>query len=314
MFRILSLSYPFILIALTLLVACNRSPEVGPAQLPSDYDTELAAFFANRHESLTKPNGWMRIAGMYWLNEGVNSFGSDSANNVVFPKDKISLNAGEFRVERDSVWMMPFPYDQFYVDQITLEQETLLYPTDPELRVQSGDLEWYIIKRGNLLGIRLYNADNSLVDGFEGFPRYPTNTDLYVKAELISQGVPDSIKIANILGQEEMTPSPGVLRFQIDGAEYRLSTLEGGDRMFVIVGDLTNQDETYQAGRYLYVDMPPEGSTVTTIDFNKMYNPPCAYSAFTTCQLPPVHNRLDVKIEAGELRPQPQYRPEVVYY
>jgi uncharacterized protein (DUF1684 family) len=84
--------------------------------------------------------------------------------------------------------------------------------------------------------------------------------------------------------------------------------------MFIIAGDLTNQDESYQAGRYLYVDMPPGGESVTTIDFNKMYNPPCAYSAFTTCQLPPVENRLDVRIEAGEKRPQPEYRPEVVYY
>jgi len=106
----------------------------------------------------------------------------------------------------------------------------------------------------------------------------------------------------------------GVLRFLIDGEEDRIITLVGGERMFIIVGDLTNQDETYQAGRYLYVDIPAEGEVITTIDFNKMYNPLCAYSAFTTCQLPPKENRLDVRIEAGDLRPQPEYGPEVIYY
>lgn len=296
------------------IVACSSQPELGLAPIPENYTVELDLFYSDRHESLTKANGWMRIAGMYWLDEGVNTFGSDTTNNVVFPAGKIAMNAGTYRVERDSVWMTPSPDDQFYADQITLEQETLLYPTDPELRVQSGDLEWYIIKRGNLMGIRLYNADNPLVDGFEGFPRYETDANYYVQAELITEGVPDSIKIANILGQEEMTPSRGVLRFKLGEMEYRLTSLVGGERMFIIVGDLTNQDETYQAGRYLYVDMPKEGGKTTVIDFNKMYNPPCAYSAFTTCQLPPVENRLDVRIEAGEMRPQPEYRPEVIYY
>jgi uncharacterized protein (DUF1684 family) len=310
----MSKSVLLFLIVSVFWISCGTKQELGVAPLPSNYENELATFYSDRHESLTKPNGWMRIGGMYWLNEGVNSFGSDSSNSVVFPAGKISSVAGEFRVERDSVWMTPSSETQVYVDQITVEQEILLFPTEPELRAVSGDLEWYIIKRGDLMGIRMYNADNPLVDGFEGFPRYATDQNYYVKAELITEGVPDSIKIANILGQEEMTPSRGVLRFMIDGEEYRLTTLVGGERMFIIAGDLTNQDESYQAGRYLYVDMPPGGESVTTIDFNKMYNPPCAYSAFTTCQLPPVENRLDVRIEAGEKRPQPEYRPEVVYY
>lgn len=305
--------HPAILVSI-LLISCSSEPKLGITPLPDDYESELASFYADRHESLTKPNGWMRISGMFWLDEGVNTFGSDSTNDVVFPNGKISLNAGEFRVQNDSVWMTPSPFDQFYADQTTVEQETLLYPTEPELRVTSGDLEWYIIKRGDLIGIRLYNADNPLIDGFKGFPRYETSEKYHVLAELVTEGAPDSIKIANILGQEEMTPSRGILRFMLGEIEYRLITLVGGARMFIIVGDLTNQDETYQAGRYLYVDMPNEGETVTTIDFNKMYNPPCAYSAFTTCQLPPVENRLDVRIEAGEKRPQPEYRPEVVYY
>lgn len=313
MIRCLYSILPSILVGLFLL-SCSSDPELGTAPLPVDYDSELANFYADRHESLTKSNGWMRIAGMYWLDEGINTFGSDSTRDIVFPSGKISPNAGVFRVKGDSVWIVPSPNGQFYTDQVTLEQEVLMFPTDPELRVQSGDLEWYIIKRGDLLGIRLYNADNPLVDGFEGFPRYETNAEFHIKAELITEGVPDSIKIANILGQEEMTPSRGVLRFMLESQEYRLITLVGGERMFIIVGDLTNQDETYQAGRYLYVDMPKEGENMTTIDFNKTYNPPCSYSAFTTCQLPPIENRLNVRIEAGELRPQPEYRPEVVYY
>jgi uncharacterized protein len=307
-------TYFAILFILVSIIGCSRQPKLGPATIPIDYVDELAAFYSDRHESLTKSNGWMRIAGMYWLDTGINTFGSDSSNNVVFPIGKIAFKAGEFRVERDSVWMTPTPSMQVYVNQITIEHEVLLFPTDPELRAVAGDLEWYIIKRAELLGIRLYNADNELVDQFEGFPRYPTRTEYYVEAELITEGVPDSVKITNILGQEDLIASPGVLRFMVGGNEYRLTTTVGGERMFVLVGDMTNQDETYQAGRYLYVDMPSQGEKVTTIDFNKLYNPPCAYSAYTTCQLPPSENRLKVRLEAGELRPQPEYRPEVIYY
>lgn len=302
-----------VVVVMLLAFSCSSEPELGNAPFPSDYEDHLASFYSERHESLTKPNGWMRIAGMYWLDEGINTFGSDSSNSVIFPTGKIVPLAGVFRVESDSVWMTPAPELQVYADQISVEEEILLYPTDPELRAIAGDLEWYIIKRGDLLGIRLYNADNPVVDTFQGFPRFEIGADFHVKAELITSGVPDSIKIANILGQEAMTASPGVLRFKLHGEEYKLTTLEGGERMFVIVGDMTNQDDTYQAGRYLYVDMPPPGEVVTVIDFNKLYNPPCAYSAFTTCQLPPIENRLKVRIEAGEKRPQPEYRPEVVY-
>jgi len=105
------------------------------------------------------------------------------------------------------------------------------------------------------------------------------------------------------LGQLIDTPTPGSIEFMKDGKVYTLDVLEGTDQMFIIVGDFTNQSETYQAGRYIYVDYPVEGSEYTIIDFNKIYNPPCSYSLFTTCQLPPIQNRLELSIKAGEKRP-----------
>lgn len=100
------------------------------------------------------------------------------------------------------------------------------------------------------------------------------------------------------------TPTPGTIEFIKNGELFTLDALEGTDQMFLIAGDLTNQTETYQAGRYIYIDYPEEGSDYTIIDFNKIYNPPCSYNLFTTCQLPPMQNRLDLEITAGEKRPQ----------
>lgn len=111
-----------------------------------------------------------------------------------------------------------------------------------------------------------------------------------------------TLPVLNVLGQSVDTPSPGILEFVIDGEIFNLDTLEGSERLFIILGDETNKNETYQAGRYLYVDYP-DGDGYTIIDFNRAYNPPCAYSKFTTCQLPPPQNRLDVAITAGEKRP-----------
>jgi uncharacterized protein len=301
-------------VALIATLSCSKSElELGPAEFPEDYAEQIDAFYANRHASLTKPAGWMRIDGMYWLDQGMSSFGSDSSVSVVFPENKIPGNAGVFVVSGDSVWIRA-EKDIYFEHSDSLVTELLMYPTEQEVSVRYGDLEWIIIKRGDLIGIRLFNADNPLVDTFEGFPRFDINQNYHVLAELVTQQVMDSVKIANILGQEEMIKSPGVLRFQIAGEEYQLTALLGGERMFLIVGDLTNQTESYQAGRYLYVDYPAPGKHLTFIDFNKMYNPPCAYSAFTTCQLPPIQNRLHVEIPAGEKRPQPEYRPQIVYY
>lgn len=188
-------------------------------------------------------------------------------------------------------------------------QRASLAPTPPEPpRMFHGDLEFFVIKRGDLHMIRLYNYDNPAADRFDGFPRYPLDLKWRVEARFEPAEEGKTIRMVNILDQLSDEPVMGTYFFEVDGVEYSLDALEGSEtRHFVIVGDQTNRTDSYQAGRYIYVDHPDENGR-TVFDFNMMYNPPCSFNAFTTCLLAPPQNRLDVAITAGELRPQEEWR------
>jgi len=291
-----------LIIFLLLLSACSRS-DLGEAPLPDDYQKQFETWQESRMESLTNPTGWMRLAGMYWLEDGENSFGTGDQADIKFPEGTLPAYAGEFMLADGKVTLQAADDVEFTYNEEPFQQREI-YDGEEALSIQYGSLEWLVIKREDLIGIRLYNKDNPKVDAFSGFERYPIDSEWYLTAKFIPAEVDETISIVNVLGQLMDTPTPGTIEFMKNGKVYTLDALEGTDQMFLIVGDLTNQTETYQAGRYLYIDYPEEESDYTVIDFNKLYNPPCAYNLFSTCQLPPIQNRLDLEITAGEKRPQ----------
>lgn len=251
---------------LLMVVSCTK---LGQAPIPVDYDAQLEAWKQARIASLTAPTGWMRLSDMVWLDEGANPFMGDTLH---------------------------------LADQRVHFADSLVYDADHAPLMESGDMRWTIIKRGDLIGARVWNTVNADVDAFTGFERYPTDTNFVRRARFKANRLGTTIPIVNILGQTDPIPSPGILHFDLDGKSYTLDALDGGDRMFIILGDATNRTETYQAGRYMYIDYPEDGSSETVIDFNKAYNPPCAFSPYTTCQFPPKQNVLPVDILAGEKR------------
>lgn len=288
-------------ITVFIFASCTRS-DLGQAPVPDNYFEELEEWKAERMESLTNPTGWMRLAGMYFLQDGDNTFGSGNEVDIQFPEGTIAEKAGTLTLQNGVVTMsvaegVNITYEGDPVTQM------VLFDGDESPSVEHENLEWLIIEREDLIAVRLYNKDNQKVDDFDGFPRYETDTTWYVKAKFIPASEGTTISVINVLGQQVDTPSTGVLEFMIDNKIYTLDALESSTDMFIILADETNQTETYQAGRYLYVEYPEEGSEYTVIDFNKVYNPPCAYNSFTTCQLPPMQNRLNVAITAGEKRP-----------
>ena len=294
-------SIAFILATLFLLTAC-RQPDLGPAEISENYFNEIEEWKQSRIESLTAPAGWLRLAGMYILQEGENSFGSSSDQDIQFPEGTIPAHAGSFVFENGKVVMnvangIEITHDG---DPVT---NLVLYDGEETPRVEHGSLEWFVIIRDEITAIRLYNKENEKADNFDGFPSYPIDPEWNRKARFIPNPEGTTISIVNVLGQQIEASSPGILEFTVNGEIHTLDALDGGNRMFIIMGDLTNRDETYQAGRYMYIDYPEEGSEFTEIDFNKAYNPPCAFNVYTTCQLPPQQNRLDVAITAGEKRP-----------
>ncbi len=283
------------------LQGCGE-PELGQAPVPETYEEEIESWKQDRIESLKAPGGWLRLAGMFWLDEGENSFGSGQDNDIIFPEGTIPEYAGTFLYENGQV-IMNTADDVSITHEGEPVSEFVLYDGADTPGAEYEALEWFVIVRDGEIAIRLYNKENEKADAFTGFPSYPLDPKWKREARFIPNPEGTTISIVNVLGQQMDAPSPGVIEFAVNGETYSLDTLEGGERLFIIVADETNRTETYQAGRYIYIDYPEEGSDTTVIDFNKAYNPPCSFNTFTTCQLPPPQNRLDVAIPAGEKRP-----------
>ncbi len=265
------------------------------------YKLEVENWHTKRIEELTSENGWLNLAGLFWLKEGINTFGSSENNDVIFPKGKIVERAGYFKVNQGIVKMEVAHDVQITQNGNQVLNELIFSPdstTNPTLGY--GSLRWFVIQRDKIVGIRLRDIESAGVKNFKGINRYPTNTDFRCEARVEKSTEPKMIDITNVLGQTTSQASHGTLVFEIKGEEYRLDAIDGGkDELFIIFGDPTNSHDTYPSGRYVYVKRPDElGKTI--LDFNKSYNPPCAFTPFATCPLPPKQNVLSVAITAGE--------------
>ncbi len=163
-------------------------------------------------------------------------------------------------------------------------------------------LSWFVIERGSRLAIRLRDLDNPALANFKGIEMYPIDSKWNVKAQLKPYEPPKTISVPTVLGTIREQPSPGRLEFKIDDHRYSLDAIseESDGRLFIIFADKTTGGETYGGGRFLYADKLDGEEQTYSLDFNKAYNPPCAFSAFSTCPLPPDQNKLPVAITAGE--------------
>ncbi|MFZ5999340.1 MAG: DUF1684 domain-containing protein [Bacteroidota bacterium] len=286
---------------LVALVALLWSCEPKKAEVdPIAHRAEIDTWHAKRINDLKSNNGWLNIAGLFWLQEGINTFGAAATNNVVFPAGTIADDAGYFTVKNGVVHMDIKKGVDVKIDSVSVSSVEIFHPDSSKAKVSSfGSLQWFIIKRDNQVGVRLRDLNSKAVTEFPGIERYPVDVIWRVVADYKPTDG-KMIDITNVLGQTVPQKSPGTLLFEIGGEKFSIDALEGGnDELFLIFGDLTNEKDTYPAGRYLYVKTPgPDGKIV--LDFNKAYNPPCAFTPFATCPLPPRQNILNVRIEAGE--------------
>ncbi|MFZ1809081.1 MAG: DUF1684 domain-containing protein [Cyclobacteriaceae bacterium] len=291
----------FFLSILILIISC--SPKKETVIDVAAYENEVNAWHADRVEKqLVGDNGWLNLAGLYWLNEGFNTFGSDPSNDVVFPEGKMAPNAGTFVVQQGKVTMEVNEGVEILKDSISVNHEVIHIPDSSFYPVMSyGTLEWLVIDRSGKLGVRLRDLDSEAVKDFTGVERYPIDPKWRVEATFEKYDPIRYIDITNILGQTYQSPCPGALVFTIDGEEYRLDAIDDGTEgeYYILFGDKTNETETYPSGRYMYVKHPDEEGKVI-VDFNKGYNPPCAFTEFATCPLPPKQNGLTLTITAGE--------------
>ncbi|MGH8107078.1 MAG: DUF1684 domain-containing protein, partial [Arenimonas sp.] len=184
---------------------------------------------------------------------------------------------------------------------------TLVSDADGEATVvgfNDGMASFIVIKRGDRYALRVRDALAPTLTQFPGIEYFDISKDYRFQAKFVPHEAGKKIEIMNILGMVEPMDNPGEVVFTKDGKEFRMETVDEGDgRLFIIFADRTSGHETYAAARFLYADNPgPKGGT-TVVDFNKAYNPPCAFTSFSTCPTPPLQNRLDLRVEAGEKKP-----------
>ncbi len=267
----------------------------------TSYVESIETWRRDREVRLASDDGWLTLAGLFWLSEGENSFGSDSSNDLIF-SDKAAPRIGRFILEPDRVRVevergVPVLHDGQPVRQLDLVSDADGQPTILSL----GDLSFYIIKRGEKRAIRLKDRNHPERLSFHGIESFPVDHLWRISARFEPHEPVHTIPIPTVLGTVTEQASWGSVAFVRDGREHRLDVLAepGDERLFIIFADKTTARETYGGGRYLYADAPgPDGTVV--LDFNKAYNPPCAFTAFATCPLPPRQNRLALRVEAGE--------------
>lgn len=276
---------------------------------PDTYENEIHGWQAKRLKNLQADEGWPTLAGLFWLKEGENKVGSDDSLPVVLPASAPKV-AGTLVMSGGKVQFKPEPSVALTLDEKPVtETIELTSDEDPNVdptKLRYGPVSFFIIKRGERTGVRVRDKNSPVRKQLTSLQYYPIDPSWRFEATFEPYNPPRKIPVANILGMVEDTDFVGALVFKKNGTRYRLDVQEeidkGEKQLFVIFGDKTNRKETYGSGRYIYTSAPDNNGTVI-LDFNKAYSPPCAFTNYATCPLPPRQNKLPIQITAGEKRP-----------
>ncbi|MCI0724919.1 MAG: DUF1684 domain-containing protein [Acidobacteria bacterium] len=260
------------------------------------YQKSLAKWKAGRIVSLKRD--WLPLAGLAWLKPGENTLGSDSSSRVLLPQSA-PAHAGVFLLEGDQITVRV--RDGVRVTSGGKPVRELKLVADdpgPETVLELGSLRIHVIKRYQRYGIRIKDLESPEIKKFSGLTYFAVGPGYRITGTF-EPAPGKKVVIPDVTGDVNEVEVPGVVRFRLHGREFTLTPLPSDNgRLFFILEDQTKDRETYPAGRYLYADPPVDGKVV--LDFNRAYNPPCAFTAYATCPLPPKENRLPVRIEAGE--------------
>jgi uncharacterized protein (DUF1684 family) len=277
---------PRMLIGMTVFTALLMSMETA-----SSYADSIRAWQKHRDAGLRSEKGWLTLVGLFWLKDGDSTIGSAADSDFVLPKTtpaqmgRLHLAGGEVT----------------FIDSAGVSKTLSSDEKNPDI-VSAGSVSFFAIKRGDRFGIRAKDSASAALKNFEGMSYFPINPAMRFEAKLI----PDvkKVPILNMLGQTEMEESPGLVEFTLEGHVHTLRPIyedtAHGKTLYFLFKDLTNKSTTYPAGRMLNVPLPVDGKV--DLDFNRSYNPPCTFTPYATCPLPPKENHLPFAVNAGELR------------
>ena len=278
-------------------VACQKNQA-----LQHEHAAEIDAWRRQRVERLTDDQSWLTLAGLFWLHEGDNRLGGAENNDVQFPAEHSPAHIGVIALRGDRLRFTAAEGIEVIsrgspVSSLELASDASGDATPLEL----GTLRWIVIKRNDRYGVRLWDSASARRREFSGIEYFPIELSWRLQARFEPYVPPKTLAIASVVGTTSEEISPGALVFEKNRQEFRLDTVAEPDdeQLFVIFADRTSGEQSYGGGRFLLVDRP-DSNGQTLIDFNKAYNPPCAFSPYATCPLPPPQNRLSIAVLAGE--------------
>ena len=264
---------------------------------------ETDAWHAQRIARPTAPDGWLSLVGLEWLQPGANRIGSAADNDIVLAKAPAHLGVIDWRGD-GSVHValasgVDATIDAGVARAALLLDDSHVQPT----RVAFGSVHFILIDRDGRKGLRVRDRDAATRAGFVGIERFPVDPAWRIVADWVPLDPPFQLATSTVIGTLETHPAPGKAVFERDGQRcevYPMLEAPGDSQLFLVFADQTSGKETYGAARFLYADMPRDGKLV--LDFNRAYNPPCAFTPFATCPLAPPENRLVLRVTAGELK------------
>lgn len=268
-----------------------------------EYVARIEKFRADREAALKAEDGWLSVAGLFWLKDGANRVGSAPGSEVLLPADASPARAGVFTLRGGAVTFEPVAGAGVTLDGAPLRARTTLRANGPET-IGVGRLKLLLIQRGERLAIRLRDKESELRRNFTGCRWYPVKEEWRIEAQFLPQPGGAKITLETVVGNRETYDSAGFAVFEKDGKQYRLEAARSGNRLWFVFRDGTSGKTTYAGARQLYADAPKDGRV--TLDFNRTINLPCAFNPWTTCPLPPPQNRLALAVEAGELDYKPR--------
>ena len=268
------------------------------------YVKSVEEWRAHAEQGLRKDNGWLTLAGRYAMKPGVNTFGTDAKNDIVFPAGLGPARMGTVSVAPGRVVVTLEPGLTMSQEGIPMTEKVMDASENARDWVTMGRASFYVIEHDGQYILRLADRESPVRKRFGGRVWYPVKGDYRVKARFVPYDPPRKMQIVNVIDEVSDEPSPGYVQFTLHGKTQRLDVVgDDDDGLFIVFRDATAGKGTYPPGRFLYVEKKPKPGETFFLDLNRAYNPPCAFSEFTTCPLPPKQNILKAAVEAGEKYP-----------
>jgi hypothetical protein len=272
----------------------------GTLLAQTSYKAGIEQWRKEREANLRKDNGWLSVAGLFWLKNGENRVGTAALNEIELPPQSAPARVGSFLFRNGkTVFTAASGVDVRVAGKPVRALEMKPDVPGPADVLTIGALSMFVIERGGRYAIRLRDNNSSFRKQFSGLHWFNVDEAWRIRAKWVAYNAPHKIGVLDILGITEMAICPGYAAFTVAGKEYRLEPTDEGGQLFFVFRDLTAGKETYPSGRFLDAAAPHDGYVI--LDFNKAYNPPCAFTPYATCPLPLPQNRLQVRIPAGEL-------------